>query len=166
MRNKLFIIAILIVLIAAGLFLFFARGNKDILRIRKDLNTIASLVEKEKGEPLMTSFSKMQKLASFFTQDCSIKIGSPVPEIKNKDELISTASQLRQMAESIKIQLSEISVTLQDNTHAKSNFVAAAFVDSSLLNKGDIYPRQLELTWEKFGRYWKIRQVGVIEILH
>jgi hypothetical protein len=164
-KKKVSLILIFVIIITLAVLLL-TRGDKDIRQIQKNLATIVSSLEKKNGETLITSLAKMQKLASFFSEDCRIEVGSPVSEIGNKDELISTASQLRQLVDNVEIKLSEVSVTLQNHTNAKSTFVATAFVNSSLLEREEIYPRQLEVTWEKIGRDWKIGQVKVIEILH
>lgn len=163
-RRTLLILSFAVIVLVVVFLL--TSGDKDIRQIQKNLNIAVSLVEKKHEETIITSLTRVQKLASFFSEDCQIEVGSPVPEISSKNELISTASQLRQLVNDIKIKLSEVSITLQNHTTAKSTFVATAFVDSSLLEKGEVYPRQLEMTWEKIGKDWRIKKVKVVEVLY
>lgn len=164
-RKSLIFLVLFAVLIVSVIFLFIRR-DRDIIIIKKNLDEISSLLEKQGQETLFVSLSKMQKLASFFFDDCQINVGSPVPHIAGKNELMATASQMRQLANNIDIKLSEISIDLEGNTSARTTFVAAASVSGSVLEKEEIYPRQLDITWEKAERKWKIKKVEIINVLH
>ena len=162
---KVSLMLILAVIVTLSVFFLMGR-DKDVGQIKKNLNTLAFLVEKNEKETIIISLAKVQKMASFFLEDCQIEIGSPVPNIIGKDELISTAFQLRQLVNNIEVKLSDISITLEDNTHATSTFVAAVVSSGSIVEGNEVYPRQLEITWEKVGKNWKIKRVKTIEILH
>lgn len=163
-KTMLFVI-VFIIIVTSAIFLLM-RFYKDEYRIQKNLNSLASLVEKSKDETVVMSLAKAQKIASFFLEDCQIGIGNPVPQIRDKDELISISSQLLQSVDNIGVKLTDISITLEDKTHAQSTFVVAVTVSSSLMDKNKIYPRQLEIMWEKIDRNWEISGVKVVEILH
>lgn len=161
------LLIVLIFGIVTGLaVLLLDRKDEDITQIQQNLNHIVSLVEKKDRETLITSFSRMQKLASFFSEDCRVEVGNPVSEIKSKDELITTASQLRQLVNNIEVKLSDVSIFLESPNKAKSTFVAVAVGSSSLMERNEVDPRMLEVTWKKIGRDWKITRVQVIDILH
>ncbi len=166
MRNLLFIfIALILIGVILAIFLL-TRGDRNIQRIHKNLNTIASLVEKKAQETPLVCIARMQKLTSFFVENCQIDVGSPVPNMTNRNELVGTFSQICQLENSLEVNLSEVSITLESDTLARSSFIATAVISSSLIEKESIYPRQLSLEWEKIEGSWKIKRAKVIEVLH
>jgi len=164
---KLLFIFVALILIGVTLVVFiFMKFHKDEYRIQKNLNILTSLVEKSENEAVVLSLAKVQKMGTFFMEDCQIEVGSPVPNIVGKEELISTASQLRQLVSSIGVKLSDVSIVLKNKTHAQSTFVVAVTVSSSLMERDEIYPRQLDLIWEKVNGTWKIKRVKTVNVLH
>ncbi len=165
MVRKVLLLFFVAVIVLSAAILFLNARNKDIRQIQRNLNTVVSLVEKEAGETSIICIAKTQKLASFFMEDCQIEAGSPVPHITNRDEVIGTVSQICRFTDALAIELAEVSIVLESESLAKSDFVATAVVSGSLIEKESVYPRQLDITWEKVGREWKIKRVEVIEIL-
>ena len=165
MRKVIFILILLIVFVLV-VFLV-TRGNRDERQIRKNLGTLASLVEKGEKESIIQSGVQAKKIASFFLEDCRVEVGAPVPNIKGEQDLIAATTHIRQMVGNISVSFSDISITVEENrTRARSTLTAAATVSSSLVEKGEVLPRELEMNWEKVGREWKIKEIGAVETLH
>ena len=166
MRNLLFIFITLILIVTGLIIFFFTRGDDDIEIIKKNLQEVSSLVEKIGQESPLASVSGIQEFVSFFADDCLIEVGSPVGRISGKSELFGTVSRLRNSANDIKITLSEVSVSLESDGFARSTFVVMAAVSGSLVQREELYPRQLDILWEKIDGKWKIKTVRSVEVLH
>lgn len=164
-KKGLLLLLIIGIVLSVAILLSNAR-NKDIRQIQKNLKTITSLIEKEAGETFLVCMGKIQKFASFFMENCQVDIGSPVSNMVDRDELMGTFSQICKLTNTIEVHLSEISIDLESETSARSNFIATAIVSSSLIEKESVYPRQLAVEWEKIEGNWKIKKIEVIEILH
>ena len=165
MRKGLLTLVFAIAVIS-GVFLF-TRANRDERRIRKNLDTVAGLLEKEGNETIVVALARIRKITSFFLKDCHIEVGNPVPVINGRDELISTVSHAHRSVGSIKVKLSDISITLEEDLmRAESTLTAAASVSNSVMEKDKIYPRELVITWQKAGREWKIENIRAVETFH
>lgn len=155
-------------LIAFILPLFLSHcGNRDERRIRKNLEKLASLLEKTEKESILQAGVRAKKVAAFFKEDIRVEVGDPVPLLQIKQELIRTTVHFYQGLDTVKVKLSDVEITLkEDGGSARSLFTAVAAVTGAPRGSGDVLPRELEVTWEKEERKWKIRQVRTIEILH
>jgi hypothetical protein len=164
-KGILIVFLLLFLWVAVWVVLFFTGRDQDIGQIRKNLEEVTSLVEKQGDEAPLVSLAGVQKFVSFFADNCQIEVGSPVPGITSKSELMGTVSQLRQSADNIEVKLSEISITLEDNDSARSIFIAKAVVSGSLMEREEVQPRQLDVKWEKIDGSWKIKKVQIVEVL-
>ena len=165
MRKMIFVLAAVAVVVLAVLFV--AQRNRDERVIRKNLSTLGSLVEKHEEETIIQSGLRAKEIATYFLDDCRIDVGNPVQPMEGIQDLVSTAARIRQIAGNIKVSLSDISISVEeDRIRARVTLTAAATVSRSLTEKGEVYPRELDMSWERTGREWKIREIKVIETLH
>jgi len=142
-------------------------GNRDERRIRKNLETLASLLEKTEKESVIQAGMRAKEVAAFFKEDLHVEVGDPVPRLQSKQDLIRTAVHFYQGLDTGKVRLSDVEITLEeDGSRAVSVFTAVAAVTGSPRGSGDVVPRELEVAWEKAERKWKIREVRTIEIFH
>ena len=165
MRKGLLTLVFAIAVIS-GVFLF-TRANRDERQIRKNLDAIASLLEKEGNETIVVVLARIRKITSFFLKDCHIEVGNPVPVIRGRDELISTVSQTHRSVGKIKVKLSDVSIALEENLMlAESTLTAAATISNSAMKDDEIYPRELVIIWQKVGKEWKIEKVRAVKTFH
>jgi len=124
------------------------------------------LAEKTEKEGIIQSGMRAKEIASYFLKECRIEIGDPVPRIQGEQDLIRVTVQIRQNAGEIKVNLSDISIIVEeDRTRAKSTLTAAAAASGFRGGGEEVLPREIEIDWEKTGGKWKIKEARAIEVL-
>lgn len=142
------------------------RLNRDELRIRKDLTTLAQLLTKSPDEAPIVALGRTNRIATFFTDDCIVTVGAPAPDINGNGELTAVVYRVRQSFYRIDARFADISVSVIDKNTAEVALTATAIVYKPGSLRGEVEARELEVTMVKIGRLWKIEKVIVIETLH
>ena len=158
----------LIIILCFAIILIFLIGkfNRDELRIRKNLTTLAQLLTKSPDEAPIVALGRANRIATFFTDDCIVTVGAPVPDICGNSELIAVVHRVRQAFYRIDVRFADISVSGIDKNTAEVALTATAIVYKPGSLRGEVEARELEVTMVKIDRLWKIQKVIVIETLH
>ena len=114
----------------------------------------------------ITGFSKARKIGMFFTDDCKIAIGKPIPDINGSSELVGTVINARKSASEIRIRFLDISVSVSDDrTTALLKMTASAVVCNHGRPGREIEAREVEIALVKINKIWKIREVITVKTL-
>ena len=163
-RLIFFTVSVILILI----FLLDVRGNRDELKIRKNISDLESLLTKSSDENPIAGFSRAGKVGTFFTDDCYIAFGPSVPDIHDKDELVTTVQRVRHAVHRVDVGFTDISILSfsDDRDTALLTLTATAVVYESGNIKGKIFAREVESTLVKIDGAWKVKKAMGVESLH
>ena len=134
--------------------------------IRKNLTALEKLMTKLPDEAPIAGLSKAAKVGTFFTDDCIITLGSPIPDIRERSELVAIVHRSRQAFYKVNVNFADISISVPDKDTAEVTLTATAIVHEPGGLMGELEAREVELTLAKIGRSWKIKKVVGVETLH
>jgi hypothetical protein len=158
--KKILLILALLIVTAVVIFLFLEQDERQIRRNISSLSTAISMLLKEDG---IAALAEAHRIGTFFTEDCQIVVGGPVPEIHGREALISAAYATRMGIGGIVVEVAfrDISVTVaEDEVTAVSIKTAVATTATGR----EI--RNIQMHWEKTDRRWKIAAARYVPILY
>ena len=148
------------------IFILFSTG-RDESQIRKNLGLLRGLLEKSSDENPIAALGKARKAGTFFVDDCNVRVGSPVPDINGNGQLVAIVQQARKSAYEVKVRFSDISVLISDDRNTASVSMTASAIACEAGGAGrNIEAREVEMSWVKLDRVWKIKEVRAVETLH
>ena len=161
--KKLIIVISLVIAVA---FLVI-RIDRDESEIRKNLAAIETLLTKSSDEKPLAGFGRARKVGTFFTDDCYVAFGAPVPDIHDDGELLAVVQRVRHAVHRVEVRFDDISISVSDDRDsAEVILTATAIVYKQGNLKGEIEAREVESTAVKVDGSWKFRKVIGIETLH
>ncbi len=153
------IVIVVPALIVAFIVVFFMLRHRDERRIRKHLSSLAATVSKPESEDNLAFIVKTQKIKTFFTEDCQILVGDPVPDIEGLEMLAAVFSQVRGSFDEVDVDFRDISIIIgEGHTTAKTVMTAKAIILDPHENKRFMEVREIEMSWEKIKGRWKIAE--------
>ncbi len=161
MKKLIIILCFVIILV-----FLIGRSNRDELRIRRNLTTLAQLLTKAPDEASIVALGRTNRIATFFTDDCILTVGAPVPDIRGNSGLIAVVHRARQVFYRIEVHFADVSVSVIDKNTAEVALTATAIVYEPGSLRGKVEARELEVTMVKIDRLWKIQKMIVTETLH
>ncbi len=129
-------------------------------RIRKNLNSIGSILSKQAGEPLASGLIRANRAAEYFAEDCYIRVNGQI--ISGKAELPSVIYQARQSSSTIKISFRDVKITLTDENTAKVLLTAYLSADGPIIDSTAI---EVEIDMAKPEGAWKIQKLQTVDVL-
>jgi len=163
MKIKLLVFLVIVVAVAALAYLYLFPGDKA--KIRKQFDSLSSLVSKEKGESAFAMAYKVNAMANLFADSCSFEFsqhymtGEYTPE-----QITSNAAKGRG-------QFSKISLDFYDVAPDIKNDVAV--VETTVRFHGEIKDsvktveetREVQCKLKKIEGKWKFTGFKVVEVL-
>lgn len=161
MKKLLIIVPFAAVLI---FLVFYFRGPE--YRIRKNLTALEGLLTKSPDELPIASLGRAGRVGTFFTEDCSITVGDPVPDIRGNSQLVAIVYRARQSFHRADVNFADISISVTDKNNAELTLTPTATVYEQGSLMGRVEAWEVELTMVKINGSWKIKKVTAIETLH
>ena len=161
MNRKAIVIACIVLAAAAALYLL--TRDRDEQRIRKNLALLADTVTKP-GEgigeiPLM---GRTRTVQSLFTDDCTISVGRPVPDVTGIQQLTTVYFQAMRMTDAIEVTFHDVSVAIGDDGVSATTTMTAK---ATRAKDRAIEAREVELTWKKLEGKWRIHRAESVRVL-
>ncbi len=165
MQKILLILILLTVATAVAIFLF---SQQDERQIRRNIASLSATISRSMSRDGIGALAEIYKIGAFFTDDCQIVVGDPIPEIHGRGALIAAIYQVRKIvAGKIEVAFRDVSVTIEENRvtaiSIKTAIATGVFPDSGAPVK-EI--RDIEMHWEKTEKGWKIAEAKAIPILY
>ncbi|MFZ2658030.1 MAG: hypothetical protein WAX69_24070 [Victivallales bacterium] len=163
MKLKIIIILILIAVLAAFAALYLFPGDRT--KIKKQFDSLSTLVSKEKGESAFTMAYKVNAIANLFADSCSFEFsqnymaGDYTPE-----QITSNAAKGRSQFSKISLDFYDIVPDIQND---------AAVVETTVRFHGEIKDsakvaeetREIQCRLKKIEGKWKFAGFKVVEVL-
>lgn len=165
---KKIVIALIIALVVAAAMHFIIR-NRDEHSIKKSLKSLAASVSKSKNVDVqgIAFFKKVATIKLLFSDDCTISVGTSIPTIHGIDDLIAFYTQGMRTVHEIKVTFHDISVAIgEDRSTAKTFMTAKATCPDFQEGGGGVEAREIEMSWKKYDRTWKIITVNEVKTLY
>ena len=163
MKLKVITIAVILTVAAYLSVLYLFPGDKA--KIKKQFDSLSSLVSKEKGESAFTMAYKVNALANLFADSCSFEFS------KNYMTGDYTPEQITSHAVKGRSQFSKISLDFYDIVPDIQNDVAV--VETTVRFHGEIKDsakvaeetREIQCRLKKIEGKWKFTSFKVVEVL-
>ena len=162
-KIKYLVIALLVVIlgIVGGIYLF----QSDSKKIKKQFNSLATLVSKEPGEDPITMATKAKSVGTLFAETCELTI--PITGLSES----YTPAEVSSYAANTRIAFSELSLKFYDfNIEFPEQGFARVVLTSDLKGKlmsGNFVDetREVQCVLKKIDRKWLFSEIKVIEVL-
>ena len=117
---------LILVLAAAGVALWFWLRDDETKRVRRTVDALASVCSRSEGESVTGLALKAQQLEGLLAPEIVSQLGGdfPVSGSWTRSELVALAAQIRATFKSIAFTVHDVTVTLEDATHATAVFTA------------------------------------------
>ena len=159
-------VPLILTLTVSLIIIFFTSRNRDERRIRKNLGSLAVTVSKSRDQGDLAFIAKAQRIKSFFTQDCRIVVGAPVPDIQGVEMLAGVFYQALRSVDEVKVGFYDISITIAEQGSSAKTVMTAKATSSDPHGGGRVTDaREIEMDWKKIDRTWKIVEVRAIQVL-
>ena len=150
-------VIVMLALTISFVVIFFTLRHRDERRIRRHLSSLAATVSKPESEDNLALIGKTRKIRTFFTEDCQILVGDPVPEIGGLEMLVAVFSQVRGSFDEVDVDFRDISIIIGErHTAAKTLMTAKAIIFDPHENERVMEVRKIEMNWKKVKGRWKI----------
>ncbi len=162
MKNKIVAVIIGISFLSILVLLF----NSDERIIKRKLGQLVGIAAKEKDDSNFIFISKVKKLKSLFTYNCTLIFENELfPEIKNVDELLVVYNDLYNYVEEVEIELSDISIVIfNDSKAALTKVKGNSIVKPRQNEKSLIIEQDLEISWLKMNGKWQVFVINGINL--
>lgn len=148
--KKAFLILLPVVIVIVVIFFLSRQDERQIRRNIASLSaSISALMEKKGPGALMEA----RKIGLFFSEDCRVIVGEPLPEIRGREALISAAYRITRevVADEVEITLYDISITIEED---RLTALSLKTVVATGIHGREI--RNVEMRWRKIDGRWKI----------
>jgi ketosteroid isomerase-like protein len=164
MRRWLTRIVALLVLAGLGLWAWHKFFPDPQTAVRRRLAEVAQLASFGSKESEAAKLWNAQKLASFFTEDVTVKIDvqNLQRSVSGRDEIAGAALEARKNLSSLAVRFSEVQVTVAaDGQSAIADLTANAAANG----EADFVIQELALRLKKYGRNWLITRIETVKTL-
>jgi ketosteroid isomerase-like protein len=133
--------------------------------MRKRLSELAIAASISPNEAPLTRFAKIQRVASFFTDDAVVMLdvtGRSMQAFNGREEIRRAAMGARSMLTSMKVQFVDINIELHPD---KQTSLARLTVTANLPGEKLPEVQELEVDFKKADRDWLITRVQSVKTL-
>jgi len=166
MVKRTLLFAVIIGLVVSAIFFFRWFRHRDECQIRKNLNTLASLVSKSPGESSFILVGRAKNAADDFTEDCLISVGSELQEIKGRDEIPGTIILAQNFFTQLTATPVDITVRIgEDKKTAQSGLTLKVVGYGPASTQPFLEAREIEIDWQKPEKKWLLSEVHPVSTL-
>ena len=159
-RNTVILLVIL-GLVAAGFIILRSTPEKQV---RKQLDQLVESVDKEPGEPTMTTLTKIGAMGKLFADTCQVTVDRPPMEGEfSRKEVMDRINMARNYFSELHLRLHDVSILLPTDSRAK--VLLTLRFHGIHDNEENIDTRELELILDRKDRKWMFSRVKVVEVL-
>ena len=132
--------------------------------IRRRLTEIAQLASFDQKESETAKLWNSEKLASYFTEDVTIKVDVPGAhgEASGRDQIAAGALEARKRFARLGVRFSEIQVTVAPD---RQSAIADLTVNANANGEPDFIIQELALRLKKIGRSWLVSRIETVKTL-
>ncbi len=165
-RNTVILLVIL-GLVAAGFIILRSTPEKQV---RKQLDQLVESVDKEPGEPTMTTLTKIGAMGKLFADTCQVTVDRPPMEGEfSRKEVMDRINMARNYFSELHLRLHDVSILLPTDSRAKVLLTLRIHgihgIHGIHDNEENIDTRELELILDRKDRKWMFSRVKVVEVL-
>lgn len=160
MKKTTMLMVVLTLAAAFWLWHTFAGGGAEGA-IRRQLERLEALIEKERGEGALTAVSRANELEGFFTRAFSVELtpyGEQVGDLRNLQRVYVAT---RQGAETIAVDFQDVTIEVEGSRAAMS-LVAYFNGLAGALGAREAFAVNFE--WREEDGAWKIQRVTVVDL--
>ncbi|MBW2059596.1 MAG: hypothetical protein JRJ26_19065 [Deltaproteobacteria bacterium] len=162
---KVKLVAIVIMLVIAGIWAGFHFSQSEEKRVRKQFALLAGWVSKDPGEKPLTTARKIRGARALFAEKCEVK--APIDSLSGTytlQEISSYAARARQQFSRLSLRFYDLSIEFTDRERATA-FVTANLTGRSTGGEGLDETRELQCMLAKIGDKWLFTSLQVVEVL-
>ena len=160
MKKIFLILTLLIIAVIVVVFLF---SRQDERQIRRNMNSLLVSAFDLIEEDGIAALIEARRIGTFFTEDCQIIVGSPIPEIRGRETLIVAVYGVTRniVTNEIRIDFHDVSITIAENRVMATSIKTVVATGA---HGREI--RNIKMHWEKIEGRWEIATAKSIPILY
>lgn len=161
-RKKILYFALLLgslSLLLCGLYLY---RHRDERQIKKNLKVMGRLLSREPKESGLALAVKATKFAAYFTPDCTVIYGSPVPELSGREKIRWAVMTAHKAFPQLKVKGLNVKVTLFGDHKSASTSLTVEILATQGGGEELYDAREVILLWQKRNRHWEIKEVRAV----
>jgi hypothetical protein len=158
-------VALLLVLIGLGFWLYTVFFPGPEKAIRKRLEKVAQLASIRPGQGLLSRGASIQELANCFDSKVEITLnwrGGSQHSLAGRDEIIETAKLAHGQFQTLEIEFLDLNVTLAPDKQSATVNLTAKVTTS---DERDFQVQELKITLKKVNGEWLIFQIETVRTL-
>ena len=151
----------IVLVLAAGAWIWSRLGSADQRVIRQKLSRLESLIEKDGSENNLVDANKVRQIGDLLTPEFEVDVVPYSQKVTNRQELMRLAMGYRARSQKVGVDFRDEELTI--DAASRSARLAAVVVVSGGEMRRESYRVAMDL--EKSGSDWLIRRVEVLEVL-
>ena len=167
LMKRVLTIFLVLAVIGAGVFGFFRFKTRDERQLRKNIKIMGNLVSKSSEDSDLVLLARVAKFTSYLTEDCLVVYGPPLPDMNGREDIQMVVVNVQKIFKRLEVEGIDVTVVLSANhqrarTHLTVNVVGSQAEETKEL----IDAREVDLSWIKIDRHWKIKEARYIQTQH
>ncbi len=159
-RNAVIVLVIL-GLVATGFLVL--RPNRE-KQVRKQLDRLVEYVDKEPGEPAMTTLTKIGGVGKLFADTCRVEVDRPPMEGEfSRKEVMGRINMARGYFSELHLGLYDVSILFPSDSRAE--VLLTLRINGTRDNEENVDTRELEFTLDRINKKWLFSRVRMVEVL-
>ncbi len=158
-------VLIALILIAAGIGIFFTLFQSEEKRVKKQFLLLSESISKEPGETIFTMDQKIKKTGSLFGESCEIHIPAySLSGSLTRDEVVSYAVRGRLYASELLLKFYDFHIAFPAENEATVRLTARL---TGKLTTGEAIneAHEFDCLLKKIEKKWLLTKIEVVEVL-
>jgi len=153
----------ILILLALALGLVYARcSNRDARLIHRQWDRLVGSVEKRPEEPPLQSLGRANAIPDFFAREFHVSLRPVLPNMKSRNELLSTFSYVRGAVTSLSLGTSDRTLTV--NRSAGTAFMTATIRGTVVYGTTrETHAYEFDVDWIKEDGTWRIQTLTLVQ---
>ena len=155
--------AVLLVLVMAGVLAWRSRETPDERAIRGRLDALRAEVNSSTKDGLGTAVRAAQ-IGSYFTEDAVVELGEGSVPIKGRETLMGMVARLQPRTAAFRMDLDDVTIEIVSGGDTADVLLTASFVRRSIsTGEESLDAREYALVMTKAGGSWQIARITAID---
>jgi hypothetical protein len=157
--------AVLVVVIAAGLYAWRTRETPDERAIRGRLDALRDLVNTSTKDGVGSTLHAAE-IGGYFTTDAVVELGEGAPPIKGRETLMGMVARLQPRTAAFRMDLADITIEMIPADNSADVLLTASFTRRNVsTGEESLDAREYALVMTKEDGAWRIARITAIDTL-
>jgi len=157
--------AVLVVLVAAGVFAWRTRETPDEREIRSRLESLRNEINSSTKEGIGVALHAAQ-IGGYFTEDTVVELGEGAAPIKGRETLMGMVARLQPRTAAFRMDLDDVTIEMVPGSDTADVLLTASFARRNIsTGEESLDAREYALVMTKADGTWRIARITAIDTL-